>query len=111
MAADAVAAFDGPDVVWKLADIAPHLGEPVPIGAEPATTQDCLVGGHHLDRDRPLVRIHPDHHTVPRVFHVPSPMLVPSLGVESGGQRYFELGHTPLEPLRTLATPGEAQAM
>ena len=31
------------------------------VGGEAATIQDGFVGGHHLDRDRPLVRVHPDH--------------------------------------------------
>ena len=38
-----------------------HRGEPGRVGGEPAATEDRLVGGHHLDRDRPLVRVHPDH--------------------------------------------------
>ena len=59
-----------------------------------------LVGGHHLDRDRPLVRVHPDHH--PRC--VPStrpPLLEPLLVVEPGGHRYFELS----KPLLSLSLP------
>jgi hypothetical protein len=31
------------------------------VGGEPAATVHGLVAGHHLDGDRPLVRVHPDH--------------------------------------------------
>ena len=43
------------------ADITPHRGEPVLVGGIPATTEDRLVTGHDLDRDRAFVRVHPDH--------------------------------------------------
>jgi hypothetical protein len=48
--ADPAAALDRPDAVRELADIAPHRGEPGFVGGVPATTEDRLVRGHHLDR-------------------------------------------------------------
>jgi len=70
---DPVAALDRPDTVLTArpggADVTHHRGEPGLVGVEPATTHDDLVRGHHLDRDRPLVRVHPDHHTVAGSAH------------------------------------------
>jgi hypothetical protein len=65
MVADPVAALNRPHPVLdgrpEPVDVTSHRGEPGLIGTEPATTHHRLIGGHHLDRDRPLVRIHPDH--------------------------------------------------
>ena len=44
-----------------LVDVTPHRGEPGLVGGIPATAEDQLVVGHHLDGDRPLVWIHPNH--------------------------------------------------
>jgi hypothetical protein len=59
--ADAVAPFDRPDPVRPLLHVLGHRVEAVDVGAKPAAAKDLLAGGHHLDRDRPLVRVHPDH--------------------------------------------------
>jgi hypothetical protein len=50
MLADAGAALDRPDPVRPLLAVGQHRGIAVPDGAEPITTDDGLVGGHHLDR-------------------------------------------------------------
>jgi hypothetical protein len=41
------------------------------LGGETTTVQEGRVGGEHLERDRPLVRVHPDHHTLCCCFHAP----------------------------------------
>jgi hypothetical protein len=74
---DAVAALDRPDPVAEPADVTRHRGKPIDIGREPTATQDGLVGGHHFDRDRPLVQIHSDHHTTVRRLHPVLPLLAP----------------------------------
>jgi hypothetical protein len=61
MSANPGTALDRPDPVPELADVTPHHGKPVPIGAIPATPEHRLVDAHHLDRHRPFVRVHPDH--------------------------------------------------
>ena len=58
---DPAAALDRPHPIWEPADIATHRGEPGLVGGIPATAEDQLVVGHHLDGDRPLVWIHPNH--------------------------------------------------
>jgi hypothetical protein len=50
VATDAVAPFDRPDPLGPLPAVGQHLGIAVPIGGEPAPSQDGLVAGHHLDR-------------------------------------------------------------
>jgi hypothetical protein len=59
--ADAVASLDGPDPVRPSLHELGHRLEPGHVGAEPTTVEDRLIGGHHFDRHRPFVRIHPDH--------------------------------------------------
>jgi hypothetical protein len=61
VSADPVASLDRPDPFWPLLHVLNHRCEAVGIGAEATTTEDLLIGGHHLDRHRPLVRVHPDH--------------------------------------------------
>ena len=60
---------------------------------------------HDLDRDRAFVRVHPDDHSRWCLSMVSSE-LEPDVVVELGGQRYFELGQTPLEPLPPWRRPG-----
>jgi hypothetical protein len=36
------------------------------VGGKPTAAQHRLVGGHDLDRGRPLVGIHADHHSILR---------------------------------------------
>src|SRR5688572_7978979 len=98
VAADAVAPFDGPDPVRPPSAVGQHLGTAVPVGCEPALSQNGLVAGHHLDRHRPLVRVHADHNAL-CLFHCMPPMLDPLLVLEPGGQRYFELS----KPLLSLS--------
>ena len=82
----------------ELADVTPQRGKPVGIGGEPTTTQDGLVGGHHLDRDRPLVRVHPDHHTTLRGVHLL--LLARSItGCRAGRATLLRVQQTLLEPL------------
>jgi len=61
MPADPVASLDRPDPVRPLLHVLDHRREAVDISAEATTTEDLLAGSHHLDRHRPLVRVHPDH--------------------------------------------------
>src|ERR1700712_5510653 len=74
--ADPLTALDGPHPVFdrwpEPVDVIDHRGEPGLIGAEPATPDDGLVSGHHLDRDRPLVWVHPDHDPICLLLHAPS---------------------------------------
>src|SRR4029453_10629108 len=67
--ADAGAALDRPDPVRPLPTRETHRGVAVPVGAEPAAVQDRLVAGHHLDRCRALVRVHPDDHAIRNGAH------------------------------------------
>ena len=66
-----------------------------------------LVGGHHLDRDRPLVRVHPDHDPLDLLsyccMHPPDRSI--RLVVEPGGHRCFEQSN-PLLSLSRPAAPG-----
>ena len=59
--ADPFAALHRPHPLGPLPAVVPHRGVAVGVGGELASTNDDLVGGHHLDGGRPLVRIHPDH--------------------------------------------------
>ena len=56
MPTDALTALDRPDPVRPGRDVAQHGREPLDIGSEATSTENLLVPGHHLDRDRPLVR-------------------------------------------------------
>jgi hypothetical protein len=79
--ADPVAALNRPDPILddrlQVVDVTHHRGEPGLIGAEPTTAQDRLVGGHHLDRDRPLVRVHSDHDPFCLLLHALSRCSIP----------------------------------
>jgi hypothetical protein len=48
--ADAGATLDSPDPLPPLLAVTQHRRVSVTVGAEPTTTGDGLVGGHHLDR-------------------------------------------------------------
>ena len=96
---DPAASLDRPDPVRQPADVAPHRGEPVRIGGEPATAQDRLVGGHHLDRGRPLVRVHPDHHTTVRRRSSTSSDARSITGCRAGRATLLRVQQTLLEPL------------
>jgi len=74
VAADAVAALDRPDAVRPGAHVLAELREPGRVGGEPPTAQHGLVVGHHLDRHRPLVRVHPNDHAS-RLDHRRPPLL------------------------------------
>jgi hypothetical protein len=52
-----------------------HLPVPVDLGGVAATSKYLLAFVDHLDRGRPLMRIHPDHYTAHRAL---SPHLVHS---------------------------------
>jgi transposase-like protein len=68
-----------------------------------ATDPDGLVPGHHLDRYRPLVRVHPDHDSVgvltSQCLAHPSSVARSARDIERGGHRCFELG----KPLSSLS--------
>jgi hypothetical protein len=74
---DPVASLDRPDPVATLCpdrdDVTPHGSKPSRICPEPLTTKHRLIGSHHLDRGRPLVGIHPDHHTAADLIHALTP--------------------------------------
>jgi len=61
MPADPFTALDRPHPIRPPGGEPDQLGEPSNIGAEPAMPQDLFVGFHHLDGDRPFVRVHTDH--------------------------------------------------
>jgi hypothetical protein len=71
--ADPFTTLNSPDPARPATGVSQQLGEPVDVGVEPAMTDDPLVGLHHLDRHRPLVGIHPDHHWL-LVHLCPSPI-------------------------------------
>jgi hypothetical protein len=99
--ADASAALDRPNSIGPSAGVAAHLGVAVTVRAEPTTADDVLVGRHHLDRRRALVRVHPDDDP-PRCWCAHA--FLPSRNhcvVEPGGQRCFEPG----KPLLSLSWP------
>jgi hypothetical protein len=64
VAADALAALDGPDSIRPRGDVGQHRRESVDVGREASSAEDLLVAGHDLDRHRPLVRVHADHNVV-----------------------------------------------
>ena len=90
-----------PDPVRALADMAPHRGVPGLVSAVAVAAEDGLVGRRHLDRHRPLVGIHPDHHTTALVFRQLLRCSLHDWLFEPGGQRCFELGN----PLLSLSWP------
>ena len=61
--ADSGAAFDRPHSIRELPAGRQHRLVAVGVRAVPALGQDLLMFVDDLDRGRPLVRIHPDHHT------------------------------------------------
>ena len=67
-----------------------------PIGAVPAAARYRLIGGHDLDRGRPLMRVHPDD-DLAHLLLLPYPDVVNG----PGGHRYFELS----KPLLSLSLP------
>jgi len=75
MAADPAAALDRPHPVGPPVHVLQHRAVAGDIGAEPAAAQDLLLGVHHLDRHRPLVRIHPDHDRLCMLLHAVLPTL------------------------------------
>ncbi|MFN8079799.1 MAG: hypothetical protein U0Q19_09540 [Kineosporiaceae bacterium] len=95
--ADPGAALDRPDPLAPLGDVIAHLPEALDVGGEPPTAQDGLVGCHHLDRDRPLVRVHSDHHAAV-VF-----VLTPGASVPRHNRVESEEGTA--EPGRPLCRP------
>ena len=110
--ADPVAALDRPDpavpVGLEPVDVTGHRGEPGLIGAEPAAAQDGLIAVHHLDRGRPSCA-GPSRSR--RVLLAPActlPNSIQHLVVESGGQRYFELGRPFLSLFRPWRCPARA---
>jgi hypothetical protein len=104
--ADPRAPLDGPDPVGPLAGVAPHLVVAITVSGEPTPAEDGLVGGHHLDRRRALVRVHPDDDSTccwcAHVFLRCSNLF----GCRAGRATLLRAGQTPLEPLLALAAPG-----
>ena len=80
--ADPVAALDRPHAALGIGldrvDVTHHRGKPSLVGVETTTTKDGLIAAHHLDRRRPLVRIHPDHDTLCLLLHAPSRCSIPA---------------------------------
>jgi hypothetical protein len=103
--ADPGAALDRPDPLRPPAGVGQQGGEPLSIGGEPAATKNLLAGGHDLDRDRALVRVHPDHNPRLVLLHLLHVLLSLALGPSMGRAGRAPLrtaGHTPLEPLAAL---------
>jgi hypothetical protein len=61
--ADAGTPFDRPRALLEPLGETQHRAITVNVGSEPAAVEHGLVAGHHLDRRRAFVRIHPDHHS------------------------------------------------
>jgi hypothetical protein len=105
-AADSVGALHGPRPLRPLPPEPQQLPVAAPIGAEPAPGAQHLPDVAGLDRDRRLVRIHPDHHSI---HHAP-PLTLTGTTVSEDGQRCFEqIQQTLLEP-RPAAVTGPAHA-
>ena len=102
--ADALAALDRPDPLRPRRDECQHRLVALDGGVEPATTDDGLVGDHHLDRDAAFVRVHPDHDPRNLLFHDVLRCLEPLL-VGRGGHRYLEQSN-PFLSLSCPAVPG-----
>src|SRR4051812_21724338 len=99
--ADPGAALNGPHPVGELAAGREHLLVAVGVGAEAALELELLASVDDFDRGRPLVRIHPDHHTTHRVA---SPR---SYTVEDGEEGNATSSRAyPLEPLPAAVTGG-----
>jgi hypothetical protein len=98
---DTGAPFDRPDPVRKLAAGGQHLLVAGGVRAEPALGQHPFPPVDSLDRGRPLVRIHPDHHTT----HALHPPLV-QRGRMRRRATLLAAGHTPLEPLPATVAGG-----
>jgi hypothetical protein len=60
--ADALTALDRPHPVPPRRRMGEHRFETGGVGPETATPEHLLLRAHRLDRGRPLVRVHPDHH-------------------------------------------------
>ncbi len=101
----ALTPFDRPTPLRPFSSRGQQLSVAVPVGAEPAGCDNTLPFVEDFDRRRPLMRVHPNHH----MSHC---LLLPVLDnrCRRGGQRYFELGQTPLEPHLVTVTGG-AHAM
>src|SRR4030095_5557716 len=99
--ADALASLDRPGPLRPLLGVAEQGSIALRVGVETTPAEDGLVGGHHLDRDRPLVRVHADHDTAFSCAHLVPPVARTWLVVEPGGQRCLELG----KPLLSLSWP------
>ena len=63
-------------------------GSAVGVGAVPCLMEHPFAPVEHLDRGRPLMRIHPD----PNTAHLPAPHRGAVSPDRQGGHRYFELG-------------------
>jgi hypothetical protein len=64
MPADALTALDRPGPLRESPAVSENRCVAGGIGRIAATTQDRFVAGHHLDRGRPLMRVHPDYHCI-----------------------------------------------
>jgi hypothetical protein len=105
--ADPVAPFDRPDTVRPPLHVLAQRPEAGDVGAEPATADDRFVGGHHLDRHRPLVRVHPDHDPL-ACCHLQALRSGPMCRVR--GHRCYELSN-PFLSHTDPAVTGTTQAM
>jgi hypothetical protein len=103
--ADALTALDRPAPFREALGVAQHLAVPRNVGGVAAAAQHGLIAGHHLDRRRPLVRIHPDHDMPIASSHRLPLSLDPATAFELGGHRYLE----PNNPLLSLSRPGDAR--
>jgi hypothetical protein len=84
--ADPVSALDRPHPLRPLPGEPEHAPVAAGIGAERAGRAQHLAGVAGLDRHRPLVRVHPDHHAV----HHRPPHLDPTGHISEDGQRCFQ---------------------
>src|SRR3954452_1274615 len=101
---DPVRALDGPHPTPPLPPDPQQLPVAAPVGAEPARGAQHLPGIARLDRDRPLVRVHPDHHKI----HHPPPCLDSPLSQRGRATLFRADQQTLLEPRLAAVTGPDA---
>lgn len=107
--ANAVAALDRPDPVRPADHRGQHRAVARGVGGEPVTADHGLIGGHHLDGDRPPVRVRPDHDPLLILRHRCPPARRSEVVGGPGGHRCLEQSNPFLSHSRP-AVPGVAQA-
>ncbi len=105
--ADALAALDRPGPLGPTVRVLHQGGEPGLVGGEPAVPDDLLGRCHDLDRDRALVRVHPDHHRTRCLLVHELPPSRRDLLCRSGGHRYYQQSKPFFSLSRPCRWPGQ----